>query len=260
MGAGNQAGGVMKRTIVAMTKAIRRATKKATFSSLAAERLGECNDWSVGAFQRLTLPRVVGRVLVPVATLVLVFGFAISASIYYSTRPYDPGHVALSEFENREANPRGYLFAAMGTALGCSLLFPAATMFRRSLAGGWCATGAWIYGAASVVGVVMAAFEGLPELFGLHIVLAYVTFLGLVGGLALLSLGVAYVRLRPGRGFWIGAAAVHLVAILLALDDDPLPHATSSGFWNSLAAGELGLIVLIAAGTSALAGACEENS
>jgi hypothetical protein len=122
------------------------------------------------------------------------------------------------------------------------------------------ATGSWIYGTASVVGVVMAALERFPELFELHIVLAYVTFLGLIGGLGLVSLAAAHGRLRPGRVFWIGAAAVHLVAILLALDDDPLPHATSSGFWNSLAAGELALIVLIAAGTSVLAAAFEKNA
>jgi hypothetical protein len=214
----------------------------------------------VGLVEQLTLPRVVGRVLVPFATLALVFGFAISASIYYSTHPYDPGHVALSEFEHREANSHGYMFAIIGTALGCSLLFPAAVMFRRSLAGGLSATGSWIYGTASVVGVLMAALERFPKLFELHIVLAYVTFLGLIGGLGLVSVAAAYVRLRPGRGFWMGAAALHLVVILLVLDSIPLPHGKSSGFSSSLAAGELGLIVLIAGGTSALAAACEKSS
>jgi hypothetical protein len=139
------------------------------------------------------------------------------------------------------------------------LLFAVALMFRRALAGGWCATGSWIYGVSSVVGVVMAALERFPELFALHIVLAYVTFLGLIGGLGLVSLAAAYARLRPGRGFWIGAASLHLVVILLVLDSIPLPHGTSSGFSSSLAAGELALIVLIAAGTSALAMACEKN-
>src|SRR4051812_46785097 len=104
-------------------------------------------------------PRTVARLLAPGAVLVLLSGMAISSRIFYSANRYKPGAAVLSDFENREDNPRGYMFAAVGTAMACALLLPAAPLFRRALGGSWSLAGAWIYGAATACGILMAALE-----------------------------------------------------------------------------------------------------
>jgi hypothetical protein len=196
--------------------------------------------------------------LVPAAMTVLLLGMAASALIYYSTQPFKASSAVLSDYENREDNPQGYGFAATGTALGCALLFPAALLFRGALRGAWSGVGAWIYGAGSVSGIVMAALEPFLSIFHpVHILLAFMTFIGLSGGLGCVSVAAARARLRPGRGVWSAAATVFLIAILLILEVIPLPKRGPAGFFDSLAAGELALILLIGAGTGALARCCE---
>jgi len=197
-------------------------------------------------------------VLTPAAILVLVSGMAISARVYYSAKRFQPGYAVLSAYESREENPEGYLIAAASTLLACGLLFPAALVFRRVLRGSWwSASGACIYGAGCASGMAMAALEPFLNLFHpLHVTLAFMTFLGMVGGLGCVSVAAARIRLWPGRGAWAAAAAIHCVACLLALEVIPLPKGGSTGFWDSLAAGELGLAALIGAGTAALAAAC----
>lgn len=194
----------------------------------------------------------------PAAILVLLAGMAISGRIYYATHRFKPGEVVLSDLENREENPTGYMVAAAGTAIACALLFPAAPLFRRAMRGSrWGTGGALIYGVGSASGIAMAALEPFLDLYHpLHILLAFTTFLGLIGGLACVSVAAARARLRPGRCVWTAVAFVHVMAMLMALGAIPLPQRGSAGFWNSLAAGELALVVLIGAGTAGLAADC----
>jgi hypothetical protein len=206
---------------------------------------------------QLLTPRNAARLFVPAALLVLFAGMAVAANVYYSTHHFKPAAMVLSEFENRDDNPAGYVYAAVGTALACALLFPAALVLRNSLRGFWSGSGTWVYAAGCAAGTLMAALEPFLEiLHPIHILLAFTTFIGLVGGLGCVSVAAARARLRPGRRVWAVAAAIHFTAILLLLELVPVPKWQPPGFWNSLAASELFLVLLIGAGTAGLAEAC----
>jgi hypothetical protein len=113
-----------------------------------------------------------------------------------------------------------------------------------------------VYAGGAASGVAMAALEPqLDPFHPLHILLAFMTFVGLCGGLALLAAAAARARLRPGRAFWRGAAVLYVAAVLIALDVVPLPSRGCPGFLNSLAAGEMALVLLIGAGTWGIAAA-----
>lgn len=206
-------------------------------------------------------PRTVAGALVPAALLVLLAAQAVAARIYYSAHRFNPSQMVLSDFESPDDNPRGYLIAAAGTAAACALLFPAANLFRRVLhPSRWAAAGAWIYTTGSVSGITMAGLEPLLDPFHpLHILLAFTTFLGFIGGLMCVSIAAARANLHPNRTVWSAAALTHLIAILMALGIVPLPRRGSFGFINSLAAGELALIGLVGFGTAALAMACHRR-
>jgi hypothetical protein len=199
----------------------------------------------------------VARALAPAALGVLCAAHTAAGLVYYRTQPFRPAQMVLSSFESPEDNPRGYWVAAGGTGVACALLLLAAPALRRAAGrSGWSAAGACVYAGGAASGVAMAALEPqLDPFHPLHILLAFMTFVGLCGGLALLAAAAARARLRPGRAFWRGAAVLYVAAVLIALDVVPLPSRGCPGFLNSLAAGEMALVLLIGAGTWGIAAA-----
>jgi len=200
-------------------------------------------------------------VLVPCAIALLLAGTAWSAAIYYSARPLVAAEAVLSDLQSRDSNPRGYVPAAAGTVLCGLLLFPAATLFERVLGEShrrWAAAGAWLYRAGLGAAVAMGLLEPFQELYNpLHVLLAYAAFVALVAALGICALVSASARLRPHRAVWVAIAALQCVALLLIFEVVRVRVPwVKSGFWSSLAAGELALCAVIAGTTAALAAAC----
>ncbi|HKE27187.1 MAG TPA: hypothetical protein VKB88_32755 [Bryobacteraceae bacterium] len=212
--------------------------------------------------------RVARRVLIPAATVVFSAGILLSAVLYYSDKPaVDLKRAVISNLARPTDNPRGYLAAGFGMAFCGLLLIPAALWFYRVLGGlraGAAALGLWLFGA----GLSGAVFIGFMAPFqdaysGVHIYVAYATFLFMaLGTLVWMAMATrASLRAGGGRGLLAALIAEAMGAAFLLymtagmvvpfgpdfFDDSSLPRSAAVCEWVLCAGNVIYLFILGAA-------------
>lgn len=188
-------------------------------------------------------PRLVSRVIIPAAYLVLFGGFAIAGVIFYRARPLDAKAAVISDLESPDDNPHGYGAAAAGTALSASLLVPAVIVFfrrlrreRPKLAMAGVVMFAVGLGAAMGIGILAPYTHGYSLV---HVQLAYAAFIGICAGTWLDLLAA---RAAPALIAIQGAVLLFLVYLYIGpefFDNDRL--LTSLAFWEGVLCVDCGL-------------------
>ena len=157
-------------------------------------------------------PRVVRRVFLPLSCAVF-FGSLIVASVFYfRDRPFDFKWAVISDLESPEDNPRGYGFAAFGTAVCAILLIPAAMLFHsrlRTFRRKPALVGAAFFaaGLASAIAIgFLAPFT--HDYTPVHIQLAFAAFIGICSGTLVCPTIAAVPALATGNPWGPGLVAM----------------------------------------------------
>jgi hypothetical protein len=204
---------------------------------------------------RLT-PRLVRRVLLPIAYGAFFGSLVVSGTIFYRGKPFDAKNAIISDLQSPDDNPHGYGTAAAGTAASAILLVPAASMFfqqlrkrRPKLAAAGAVMFALGLGAGISIGLLAPYTRGYTPV---HIQLSFAAFIGICGGT---FLHLAAARTAP---FLIGLQGVVLLFLAYlyfgpeVFNNDHL--LTSLAFWEWILCVDCGV------GLWALAGAVERQS
>ena len=124
--------------------------------------------------------------LLPSSFLVYFGGLAASGALFFRARPFDAKAAAVSDIESPDDNPRGYGWAAAGTAVSAVLLLPAGLVFHRrlskehpALAGAGAVLFAPGAGSAIAIGLLSPYTRGYTPV---HVQLAFASFIGICGG------------------------------------------------------------------------------
>jgi hypothetical protein len=207
------------------------------------------------AYAALAQPGAVLRGLLPSVFAIFFVTHLFASLSFYSGKPFHLKDAVISDIESREDNPRGYLVAAAGTAVCGILLFPLSTLLHRRLRAihrPIALAGSVILRAGLTCAVAVGAFAPFPFEYGIHIALAFATFICITAGLLVsLVLVVAQAfrdRKRWARGLFLLAlleSAALVFEIYLIFAPDHFFPGTS--FMTSLAGCEWALCVFIAA-------------
>lgn len=148
-------------------------------------------------------PRLVRRVFLPLSCTVFFGSLIVACIFYFRDRPFDFKAAVISDLESPEDNPRGYGFAAGGTAVCAILLIPVAVLFhsrlrtfRRKVALVGAALFAVGLSAAIAIGF-LAPFT--HDYTPVHIQLAFAAFIGICSGTLLSSTIAAAATLAAGH-------------------------------------------------------------
>jgi hypothetical protein len=219
-------------------------------------------------------PRFARMVLIPISTLIFFVGLLL-ASIFYFSSSYSSSQqrtfidALISWLQSPDANPRGYLFATAGTAVGGILLAPVALMFYRRLSTihrTLAAIGSFFLAAGLLAAVLIGCLAPFPQTYEpLHIPLAYAAFIAISTGLAV-CLAVAALPTEQSRrranpflmalAAFMGAVVLFLFYMLLVSDS----LFDNQHWYSSLAFLEWLLCAGNAAYTYLLAAILERNS
>ena len=165
--------------------------------------------------------RTVRRMLVPAAVTVFLAGLLLSAVLYYADKPVDLKRAVISNLARPTDNPRGYLAAAAGMALGALLLLPAALWFFRVLRcihTGAATAGLALFGAGLAGEIFIGVMSPFQDAYSdIHIYVAYATFVLMTAGILVWLAILAFAQRYTGRGRKLLAALVVQLCMMLFL-------------------------------------------
>jgi hypothetical membrane protein len=139
------------------------------------------------------MPGTVRRWLLPLSFLVFAVGHLISCGFYFSGKPFDIKSAIISDLESPYENPHGYGAGAAGTALCGLLLAPLIPVFYRRLRAErpkmakMAMAGAALLAIGATAAVAIGALAPFTEGYSpLHVQLAFVVFIAITAGAAIL--------------------------------------------------------------------------
>ena len=193
-------------------------------------------------------PRLVGRVFLPLSCAVFFGSLMVASVFYFRDRPFDFKAAVISDLESPEDNPRGYGFAALGTAVSAILLIPVAMLFHsrlRTFRRKPALLGAALF-AAGVAAAIAIGFLApfTHDYTAVHIQLAFAAFIGICSGTLVCSTIAAAPALAAGSAWGPTLMAMMLLqggVLLFLIYVYFTPHffnykglLTSLAFWEWL--------------------------
>jgi hypothetical protein len=134
-------------------------------------------------------PQMVLRLWIPLGYGFFFAGLAISIVVRCSDHPFRLEDAILSDLLSRFDNPHGYLVASGATTLCGFLLLPVASyvQMRLNTVRHWTVLGAWLYRLGLFAAVAVGITTPFQQAYvPIHIYLAFLAFMSVVAGLAVL--------------------------------------------------------------------------